>query len=311
MKRYTLGIDMGGTIIKIGIVQDGAVIASGTIQSDSEKGLGRKLPEIEVTTKKMLQDQHLSISDIEGVGISIPGIVDATRGVVLSTNAKFDDAPELDLKAWSQRCFGGKFYIDNDARMAVVGEWQYGAAKGCDNLVMVTIGTGIGCGVIIQGKVLTGVHFQAGCLGGHIALDYKGRRCSCGSIGCVEAMSASFFLDDIVRENQQVDKDFYNQYKPFDFKKLFDLYYAGNMNARIICCDCMDMWSAGIVNLIHAYDPEMIVLGGGVTKSADVILPYVQERINSLAWTPWGKVKIVESQLKDHAGIVGAAYSVS
>jgi len=310
MNMYTIGIDLGGTIIKTGIVQDGKIITSGILKSDSKNGLGRMLPEVETSIKKMLRDQQISSSNIIGTGISFPGLVDSSRSVVLSTNAKYDDAPGLDLKTWAQRCFGGKFYIDNDARMAAVGEWQYGAAKGCDNMVMMTIGTGIGAGVIIQGKILKGAHFQAGCLGGHLIVDYKGRRCNCGNIGCAEALSSSFFLNDIVRENQQVGKDFYRQYAPFDFKKLFDLFSAGNPDAQIIVRDCMDVWSAGIVNLIHAYDPEMIVLGGGVIKSADIIIPYIQQRVDSLAWTPWGKVKIVESVLKDNIGIMGVTHCV-
>ena len=310
MKPYTIGIDLGGTIIKMGIVQDGQVVASTTLDSDSINGLGRKLPEIDACIKKMLQDRQIPLLSIAGVGISFPGLVDSVRSVVLSTNAKYDDAPELDLKAWSQSCFGGKFYIDNDARLAVVGEWQHGAGIGYDNLVMMTIGTGIGCGVIIQGKVLSGAHFQAGCLGGHMIVDYKGRQCSCGNIGCVESMSASFFLNDIVRENTQICSDFYQQYAPFDYKKLFDMYRADNHDAKIIINNCMDIWSAGIVNMIHAYDPEIIVMGGGITKSAEIIIPYIQERVNSLAWTPWGKVNIVESKLKDHASIMGVSYCV-
>jgi glucokinase len=310
MKRTTVGIDMGGTIIKVGIVQDGQMIAYDALKSDSGNGLERKLPEIETCVKALLQQQQISLSSIEGVGVSFPALVDSVNGRVISTNAKYDDAPNLDLKTWSQHCFGGKFYIDNDARLAVVGEWQYGAAQGCDSLVMATLGTGIGCGVIIQGKILTGAHFQAGVLGGHLAVDYKGRRCSCGNTGCIESMSASFFLNDIVRDNQGISEDFYRRYAPFDYKILFDLYREGNPDAQKICHYCMDIWSAGIVNWIHAYDPAMIVLGGGVMKSADIIIPYIQERVNSLAWTPWGKVKIVESELKDHAGILGAAYCV-
>ena len=308
MKQIVIGIDLGGTIIKTGIVQDGKIIAFDSIKSDSENGLGRKLPEVETCIKKLLDERQ--ISSIAGVGISFPGLVDSSRSIVLSTNAKYDDAPGLDLKTWAQRCFGGKFYIDNDARMAAVGEWQYGAGKNCDNLVMMTIGTGIGTGVVMQGKILTGAHFQAGSLGGHLIVDYKGRCCSCGSIGCVEALSSSFFLDDIIRENQQINKDFYRQYAPVDFKKLFDLFREDNPDAKKICYDCMDVWSAGIVNLIHAYDPEVIVLGGGVTKSADIIIPYIQQRVDSLTWTPWGKVKIMESQLKDDAGVMGAAYYI-
>ena len=310
MKQFTIGIDLGGTIIKLGLVEDGRVISFDTLKSDSGNGLGRQLPAIEACIKRMLRERQIPDSAIEGVGICFPGLVDSSRNMVLSTNAKYDDAPDLDLKTWSQSCFGGKFYMDNDARMAVVGEWQYGAGKGYDNLVMMTIGTGIGCGVIIEGKILTGSHFQAGCLGGHLTVDYKGRRCSCGNTGCVESMSASFFLNDIVREHPQVSKDFYRQYAPFDYKKLFDLYRAGNHNAQIICDECMNVWSAGIVNFIHAYDPEAVVLGGGVTKSADIIIPYIQERVNSLAWTPWGKVKIAASVLNDDVGIMGVSFCV-
>ena len=310
MNKYVIGIDLGGTIIKIGIVQDGKVIVSGILKSDSENGLGRKLPEIESFIKKLLKEQQIPDSSITGVGISFPGLVDSSRSIILSTNAKYDDATGLDLKKWAQSCFGGKFYIDNDARMAAVGEWQYGAGKGCDNMVMMTIGTGIGTGVIIQGEILKGAHFQAGCLGGHLIVDYKGRRCNCGSSGCIEALSSSFFLDDIIRDNQQLSKDFYRQYAPFDFKKLFDLFSAGNPDAQRIIRDCMDVWSAGIVSLIHAYDPEKIVLGGGVMKSSGIILPYIQQRVDSLAWTSWGKVKIVESELKDNMGIIGATHCV-
>jgi len=310
MDKYIIGIDLGGTIMKIGIVQDGKVIASCAIKSDSENGLGRKLPEIEVTIKKMLHEQHILSSELAGIGLCFPGLIDSLRSIVLSTNAKYDDAPDLNLKSWAQHCFGGEFYMDNDARMAAVGEWKYGAAKCYNNVVVVTIGTGIGAGVIIQGQILKGVHFQAGCLGGHLSIDYKGRRCSCGSIGCIEAMSSSFFLNDIIRENQQIDADFYKQYAPFDFKKLFDLFSTGDPDAQKIGYDCMDVWSAGIVNLIHAYDPEIVVLGGGIIKSANIIIPYIQQRVDSLAWTPWGKVKIVESELKDNIGIIGVAHCV-
>jgi len=310
MDKYVIGIDLGGTIIKIGIVQAGKVVASGALKSDSGNGLGRKLPEVESLITSLLKEQKIPDSGIAGVGISFPGLVDSSRGRVLSTNAKYDDATGLDLKSWAQGCFGGKFYIDNDARMATVGEWQYGAGKGCDNMVMMTIGTGIGTGVIIQGKILTGAHFQAGCLGGHLIVDYKGRRCNCGSAGCIEALSSSFFLNDIIRENQQINKEFYRQYAPFNFKKLFDLFSEGNPNAQKIVRECMDVWSAGIVSLIHAYDPERIVLGGGVMKSSGIILPYIQQRVDSLAWTPWGKVKIVESELKDNMGIIGATHCV-
>lgn len=121
-----------------------------------------------------------------------PGLVDPIHNRVISTNEKYDDACSISLDKWAWENWEVPFCMDNDARLAVAGEWWQGAARGKNNVVMMTIGTGIGTGVVIDGRLLYGQHFQAGSLGGHFVLDYKGRRCSCGNKGCVEALSSSF-----------------------------------------------------------------------------------------------------------------------
>lgn len=310
MSRYAIGVDLGGTIVKIGLVTDGRVVAMRTLAAESAGGLGARLPALRETIDGMLAAQGVARSELDGLGLSFPGLVDSARGRVLSTNAKYDDATEIDLEAFG-RSFGGAFYIDNDARMATVGEWRYGGGRGSDNVVAMTIGTGVGCGVVMEGRLVRGAHHQAGCLGGHLVADYRGRRCTCGNRGCVEAMASSFFLDRIVREDVRVGEAFYERHRPFDFKKLFGLAGAGDPEAVLVRDECMDVWAAGVVNLIHAYDPEIVVLGGGVMRSAGVIVPYIQRKVDEMAWTPWGKVRIAASELGDEAAILGAAYCVT
>ena len=139
-------------------------------------------------------------------------------------------------------------------------------------------------------------------------VDYRGRRCTCGNVGCVEAHASSFFLPQIIKESKMVDPDFTMDCTSCDFKALFDMYRSGDKNAGSIIKECMDVWAAAIVNYIHAYDPEMIVLGGGIMRSAEVILPYLREKVASLAWCPNGNVRIVSSQLGDDAAILASGY---
>lgn len=307
MGKYAIGVDLGGTVIKIGLVADGRIVGRSTLAADSRNGLRHRLPLIADRITAMLAEHGVSREAFAGVGVCFPGLADSDAGKVLSTNAKYDDAVEVDIAGWAKAIYGGAFYMDNDARMAVVGEWKYGAGRGSDNVVAMTIGTGIGCGVIIEGRLLKGVHYQAGCLGGHMVVDYRGRRCSCGNVGCAEATASSFFLNDIVRESNPL---FYEQHAPFDFRKIFQMAREGDKDAWSICEECMNVWAAAIVNLIHAYDPEKIVLSGGIMRSADLILPYLRKRVASLAWTPWGEVEIAASELMDDAGILGAVECV-
>jgi glucokinase len=246
-------------------------------------------------------------SDLSGIGLAFPGIVNPVEKRVISTNDKYNDACKLSLDDWVKNRWGVNFEIDNDARVATLGEWKYGAAVGYNNVVMMTIGTGIGTGVVIDGKLLYGEHFQAGSLGGHFVVDYKARRCSCGNIGCVEALASSFFLPSIIKENDLVSAKFKADADGCDFRMIFELADAGSEDAIIIRDECMNVWSAGIINYIHAYDPEIVVAGGGIMKSKNIIIPYLNNRVDSLVWCPSGKVEIVASVL-DNAAILGIEY---
>jgi glucokinase len=307
-QMYNIGIDLGGTVIKTGLVQAGQLAGFKSFPAVT-RAMRQNLQLIEDAVDSLLGENDIPPAQLSGIGLAFPGIVNPVKGSVVSTNQKYSDAKELDFPAWAKRRWGVPFCMDNDARAAVLGEWRYGAGRGYDNVVMVTIGTGIGTGVVLDGQPLYGKHFQAGSLGGHFVIDYNGRRCSCGNVGCIEALASSSFLTEIIRSDETLSAECRGQADTYDFSRLFALWRDGDADAIAICNHCMDVWAAGIVSYIHAYDPEVVILGGGVMQSGDIIIPRLQERVDDLAWQPSGKVRLVPSELGDKAAILGMGYN--
>ncbi|MDR2816800.1 MAG: ROK family protein, partial [Proteiniphilum sp.] len=299
------------TVVKVGLLRNGEIIECIHFNSQLPIGFISNLPRIEEAINGILSRQHIKREQLGGIGLAFPGLVDPHKGKVISTNEKYDDACECDLHAWIQQNWNVPFYMDNDARLAVLGEWQQGAARGKRNVVMMTIGTGIGTGVIIDGNVLYGQHYQAGSLGGHFVIDYKGRSCTCGNKGCVEAMASSFFLPVIIRQHPQLSDSFKQLAGKIDFKEMFGLAATGDKDALLLRNECMDIWSAAIVTYIHAYDPEIVVLGGGIMNSAEVIIPYIKERVDLYAWCPSSEVRITMAQLSENAALHGLCFCLN
>jgi len=278
------------------------------LNAQSINGIERHLSLID---EQMLDMQRTAgLTSFDGVAMAFPGLVNPNTKKVLSTNQKYDDAPSLDLETYYQQKWNTSFFIDNDVRMATVGEWKFGAGQGSDDLVMVTLGTGVGTSVIIEGKLLRGRHYQAGCLGGHFVVNYAGKKCTCGNIGCVEAEAATWNLASLAKSHVNFSDSSLMQEEIIDFAALFRAAKAGDTIANEIKDHCLDIWTAGIISYIHAYDPEKIILGGGILKSSADILPYIKQKVRKHAWTPWGKVSIVTGSLNDAAAILGATYSL-
>jgi len=308
--KHTVAIDLGGTIIKIGLLKSGQLIDRKEVRAQSVSGLKAQLPELETAINQMLQSNRLVKEDIIGIGFSFAGLVDSSRNRILSTNQKYDDGPDTDLVGWALSEWNWPLFAQNDARMALLGEWQYGAGMNCRDLVMMTIGTGIGSAVLIDGQLLVGKHFQAGNLGGHFTVNHKGTICTCGNIGCVESEASTWRLPSLLKEYPEFINSSLKGKDMLDFKALF--YHAGNHDvfAKKVLEHCISAWSAGIINMIHAFDPELIILSGGIMKSASMFLPALKEKITRQAWTPWGKVKLVIARFPDSAALYGADYLV-
>jgi glucokinase len=301
-----LAIDFGGTHATCGLVHDRTLIASETVDINHAKSLASVLPVIADTLRKLVQRQSSSIRDFAGIAAGFAGIVDSRIGRIVGTNAKYEDGPNIDLNAWSQATLALPMRIENDARMALLGESFAGAASGFTDVVMMTLGTGIGGVAMIEGKLLRGKHAQAGCLGGHIPVLFTGRTCTCGAIGCAEAEASGWSLPLIVKDWPGIAQSALAEYSNIGFKELFAESARGDAIAIAIRDRCLNVWAADAVGLVHAYDPEIIVIGGGVMKSAEVIIPYVQQYVHKHAWTPWGKVQVRAAALGNNAALLGA-----
>ncbi len=303
-----LACDLGGTRMKIGVVNNGAVVAQRTEPANSKAGLAPGLPVLRKAWLKLLEGLKLSVSDCAGISVAFPSLVDPKSGRILAEYGKYADAMELDLRAWAKKEFGLPLAIENDARMALAGEWKHGAGRGSDNLVMLTLGTGLGTSAVIQGQLLRGTHGQAGVLGGHTTVRYGGRDCSCGNIGCAEAEASTAFLCDIVVTLPEWDRSSLCRLATFGYAAVFKHARNGDVCARKLRDHSLQVWSTLAVNLIHAYDPEFVIVGGGIMASVDVVLPAMSEYVRRHAHTPWGQVRVVASELGDNAALVAGEW---
>lgn len=308
--KHTIAVDLGGTIVKIGLLKEGQLIDRSEILAQSAYGLKSQLPELEAAIDLILLSNQLLKEDLLGIGFSFAGLVDSVQNRILATNQKYDGGSEVDLVVWARQKWNCPLFAENDARMALLGEWQYGVGKECNDLVMVTLGTGIGSAVLINGQLLKGKHFQAGNLGGHFVVNHQGTRCNCGNIGCVETEASTWRLPLLLKEHSGFSESAMRNEDVLDFKVLF--HHAGNNDrvAKDVLDHCLSAWAAGIITMIHAFDPEIVILSGGIMKSSAIILPALQEKVNQLAWTPWGKVKLVMARFPDSAALYGADYLV-
>jgi glucokinase len=303
-----LACDLGGTRMKIGLVRNGVVAAQTAEPANSKQGLAPQLPVLKAAWLRLLDGLKLRLGDCAGVSVAFASLVDPAAARVLAEYGKFADAPDLDLRAWARQELDLPLAIENDARMALIGEWRAGAGRGVDNLVMITLGTGLGTSAIIEGRVLRGTHGQAGCLGGHLTVRYGGRACTCGNIGCAEAEASTAFLNDMAKTHPDFSESALASEPMLDFAAVFRQAAAGDPCAVVLRDHSLLVWSSLAVNLIHAYDPEILVLGGGVMGNADVVLPAVREHVRRYAHTPWGRVRVVASELRDQAALVAGEW---
>lgn len=302
-----LSIDLGGTHIGCAVVEDTEVLAYKSISSGDALSLTTSLPKIEQIMRDLLLEAHVEPSECAGVVMGFPGIVDTSTGAIFSTLRKYDDAPRLDLAAYCRHSFNLPFRIENDARMALLGEHYAGVAQGCNDVVMMILGTGIGTAAMMQNQMLRGTHAQAGCLGGHLPLNLEGRQCVCGNWGCAESEASGWSLPLIAKTWTDFSVSSLSSGPEIDFGRLFAEAFKGDAVAQAIRDHCLQVWSMNAVAMIHAYDPELLVVAGGVLRVGNQqIISFIQEYVARYAWTPWGKVKVRAAQSGDHAVLLGA-----
>lgn len=301
-----IAIDLGGTHASMAVVQDRTILAVRDIPVQSTEGLGAFLPRLRAAVLELLSSCSIQPAECLGVSLSLPSIVDFRAGRIVSCNDKYPDALEIDLQAWAHGAFNLRLSIENDARAAVVGEHYNGAAIDASDVLMLTLGTGIGSAMLVEGQPYRTRHAQGGNLGGHIPVSTNGRQCTCGAVGCMEAEASTWSLPFIVREWPGIEASPLCRATLVDFKMLFEMSREGDSFARDIAQHCIHVWAVGTVGLIHAYGPELVIFGGGIMHSADLILPPLTEYVHRHAWTPSGPVKIRPATLGNHAALYAA-----
>ncbi|MGI8772120.1 MAG: ROK family protein, partial [Acidobacteriaceae bacterium] len=301
-----LGIDCGGSHLSCALIDDKKLLAHASLET-AATSLREILPLLASTLRDLCRSCSVSVQSCSGLGIGLPVILEARTGAVLSTLNKYCDLPQIDLAAWSERELGLPIRFENDARMALLGEQFAGAAVGAQDVVMITLGTGIGAAAMLQGRLLHSRYGQAGCLGGHLTVNFRGRRCKCGAIGCAEAEASTAALADICREWPDFDRSTLANEGDLNFETLFRCKDAGDAVADEVLHHCLEVWSALTVSLIHAYGPELVLFGGAVMRRDAEILEPIRRYVATHMWrTIHGPPRIEAATLGSHAALFGA-----
>jgi len=301
-----LAVDLGGSHAGCAVVRDGSVLARATLPADRKSTLRGLLPSIAGGLRRSLEIAAIADHDCSAMVLGFCGIVNAHESRVLTTNDKFDDAAAIDLPGWCANEFSLPFLIENDARLALLGESAYGAAQGVEDAVMITLGSGVGASAMLNGRLLQSKHGLAGMIGGHLPLSLHGRLCTCGNRGCADAEASTAVLEQIYHEFAISPDSTRNDASGRGFAEMFLAADAGDATAAAVLKHCIHVWSVLTVALIHAYDPEVVLFGGSVLKRAADILPSVQAYVDAHAWTPGRTVPIRASVLGPDAALLGA-----
>lgn len=296
-----LAVELGGSHITYAVVEDGVLIGCEDLRIDNAERFAPVLPRL---TALLTELANSCGRPIEGLGLGFCGIVDEEKNRVASTNGKYVDAPDLDLSYWACEALALPLRLANDARLALRGEMQSGSARGEQNVVMITLGTGIGGVAAIDGKLPLGAHGFAAAIGGHTPVTLNGRRCTCGGLGCAESEASGWVLPTLCREQPDFATSALASAE-LNFRNLFQLAEEGDRVALRVRDHCLHVWGVTTVAAVHSFDPSVVVFGGGVMKSEAIITSSVRSYVEKNAWLPGGVPRIVPAQLGNRAALFG------
>ena len=310
---YNIGIDLGGTNIKVGLVDENyRIVAKATAKTNLPRPAEEICDSIVETVWTVLNEAKVTIGEVNSIGIGTPGVANRNSGIVLySCNLGFNNT---DLRTLIKGKLGKEVYVENDANAAAFGEVLDGAGKGYKDVVVVTLGTGVGGGIIIDGKIYTGFNFCGAELG-HTVIEFGGRQCGCGRKGCFEAYSSATALINMTKEAMEADKDskmweIAGSLDNVDGKTAFDGWRAGDKAATGVVNMYIEYLGCGLTNIVNTFQPEVLLIGGGICKEGENLTKPLEEFIKreSYCIDPSRSTKLDIAKLGNDAGIIGAAY---
>lgn len=312
MSNYSIGIDLGGTKILTAIVdkETGEVISSVKKKTKKDKGIEKIITKIINSIKEVLEASNKSINEIDNIGIGAAGQVDRENGIII--NAPNLDCRELNIKEILGKEFNKPILIGNDVEIATIGEMYFGAGKNEKDFVCIFVGTGIGSGIVQNGKIRYGSTGTAGEIG-HIIVDVGGRPCGCGGCGCLEAYASRLAIEKRIigalKKGRKSDiENYLVEDKPIKTSMIRKSLENNDELITQIINEASEYLASGLASVINFYNPSLIILGGGLMNAVEYFYNHSIEiaKIKALP-TPAVNIKFAKAQLGDFSGVIGAA----
>ena len=313
---YKLGIDLGGTNIVAGVVDKKyKIVAKASCKTAVPRPESEICDSMAEVAKKAVEKAKLTMDDIESVGIGVPGAVNPKTGVIeYSANLFFHNWEVVEMM---EERLGKKVHIENDANAAALGEYLAGSAKGARNAVAITLGTGVGGGIIIDGKIYSGSNF-AGAELGHMVIVKDGKECACGRRGCWETYASATGLINLTKQkilSEKLEFSYMLKLCDGDINKVngrtaFDAMRDGDPTAKSVVEEYISYLSCGLVNIINIFQPDVLCIGGGISNEGENLLGPVRSYVERERYTKHNdkQTVICKCTLGNDAGIIGAAY---
>ncbi|MBI4499312.1 MAG: ROK family protein [Chloroflexi bacterium] len=313
MQQLSVGIDLGGTTICTGLARaDGSLVEFQVWPTEAENGPHHVVARMIASVRAVLERAQVDLDEVSGVGIGAPGPLDARTGTVLCA-PNLPGWRNLPLRSLIQDALGRPTWLENDGNVAALAEHRFGAGRGAQHMLYVTVSTGIGGGIIANGRLYTGARGTAGELG-HQTLDVNGPRCNCGNVGCWEALASGTAIAREARAALDAGQDsLIRDLAAYEGEAVSarTVYLAALQDdplARRILERASFFLGVGLVNLINLFNPEVLVIGGGLSKMGDLLLGPALELARTRAFQPnVQELRVHLAELGDRAGVLGAA----
>ena len=311
---YTIGIDLGGTNIVASVVDDDYnIIGTSKTPTNSPRSADEIFDDIADVCEEAVKAAGLTMEDIDSVGMGTPGTVNQDGVIEFANNLAFNNVPARTMLAKRINKPEEKVFIENDANCAALGEAYAGCGNGAKDFVAVTLGTGVGSGVIIGGKIVNGVNYAGGeC--GHMVIVVDGEQCSCGRKGCWEAYASATAL---IRQTKKAMEEYTdslihklaNEEGKVSGRTAFDAMRLGDIAGIKVVDDYIKYVACGLINIVNALQPEIICIGGGICNEGETLMKPLRRFVQSERYSIHSKIqtKIVKAELGNDAGVIGAA----
>lgn len=310
---YTIGIDLGGTNIVASVVDDYNIIGTSKTPTNSPRSADEIFDDIADVCEEAVKTAGLTMEDIDSVGMGTPGTVNQDGIIEFANNLAFNNVPARTMLAKRINKPEEKVFIENDANCAALGEAYAGCGNGAKDFVAVTLGTGVGSGVIIGGKIVNGVNYAGGeC--GHMVIVVDGEQCSCGRKGCWEAYASATAL---IRQTKKAMEEYPDSLMhklakeegKVSGRTAFDAMRLGDIAGIKVVDDYIKYVACGLINIVNALQPEIICIGGGICNEGETLMKPLRRFVQSERYSIHSKIqtKIVKAELGNDAGVIGAA----